>query len=188
VPIRTSPIRIGGRGDGDAVEVQGDTGMLVRLARCCTPVPGDAIEGFVTRGRGVSVHRTDCPNVNDLRQEPERFVPVTWAADTGSMFRVAVEVEAFDRKHLLRDVTSVLGDLHLSIVSAHVTTRSDRVALLRFSFELADPAHLTHAMRTIAGVEGVYDVYRVVPRPNGGAGTGSDEEGLDDVGPAGEDS
>jgi guanosine-3',5'-bis(diphosphate) 3'-pyrophosphohydrolase len=162
-----SPIRIGGRGDGDAVEVEGDTGMLVRLARCCTPVPGDAIEGFVTRGRGVSVHRTDCPNIVELHREPERFVPVDWAADSGSTFRVSVEVEAFDRKHLLRDVTSVLGDLHLSIVSAQVATRPDRVAVLRFAFELADPAHLTHAMSTIAGVEGVYDVYRVVPRPNG---------------------
>jgi GTP diphosphokinase / guanosine-3',5'-bis(diphosphate) 3'-diphosphatase len=170
---RPSPIRIGGRSAGDAVEVEGDTGMLVRLARCCTPVPGDAIEGFVTRGRGVSVHRVDCPNVGDLRQEPERFVPVDWAADSGSTFRVAVEVEAFDRKHLLRDVTSVLGDLHLSIVSAQVSTRPDRVAVLRFSFELADPAHLTHAISTIAGVEGVYDVYRVVPRANGSAPDGS---------------
>jgi GTP diphosphokinase / guanosine-3',5'-bis(diphosphate) 3'-diphosphatase len=166
LPTRRSPIRIGGRGDGDAVEVEGDTGMLVRLARCCTPVPGDEIEGFVTRGRGVSVHRRDCPNVTDLRQQPERFVPVDWATDSGSTFRVAVEVEALDRKHLLRDVTSVLGDLHLSIVSAQVTTRPDRVALLRFSFELADPAHLTHAIRTIASVDGVYDVYRVVPRPS----------------------
>jgi GTP diphosphokinase / guanosine-3',5'-bis(diphosphate) 3'-diphosphatase len=178
---RSSPIRIGGLGDGDAVEVEGDTGMLVRLARCCTPVPGDAIEGFVTRGRGVSVHRVDCPNVGDLRQEPERFVPVAWAADSGSTFRVAVEVEAFDRKHLLRDVTSVLGDLHLSIVSAQVATRPDRVAVLRFSFELADPAHLTHAISTIAGVEGVYDVYRVVPRAvgsavHGGAGDAADGE------------
>jgi guanosine-3',5'-bis(diphosphate) 3'-pyrophosphohydrolase len=163
---RPSPIRIGGRGDGDAVEVEGDTGMLVRLARCCTPVPGDTIEGFVTRGRGVSVHRTDCPNVAELRREPERFVPVDWASDSGSTFRVSVEVEAFDRKHLLRDVTSVLGDLHLSIVSAQVSTRPDRVAVLRFSFELADPKHLSHALSSIAGVEGVYDVYRVVPRPN----------------------
>jgi len=114
------------------------------------------------------VHRTDCPNVIELRREPERFVPVDWAGDSGSTFRVAVEVEAFDRKHLLRDVTAVLGDLHLSIVSAQVTTRADRVAVLRFAFELADPAHLSHALRSIAGVEGVYDVYRVVPRPNGG--------------------
>jgi guanosine-3',5'-bis(diphosphate) 3'-pyrophosphohydrolase len=167
VPPHRSPIRIGGRGVGDAIEVEGDTGMLVRLARCCTPVPGDEIEGFVTRGRGVSVHRRDCPNVSDLRQQPERFVPVDWATDSSSTFRVAVEVEALDRKHLLRDVTSVLGDLHLSIVSAQVTTRPDRVALLRFSFELADPAHLSHAIRSIAGVEGVYDVYRVVPRPSG---------------------
>jgi len=164
LPAQHSPIRIGGRGDGDAVEVEGDTGMLVRLARCCTPVPGDAIEGFVTRGRGVSVHRSDCPNVAELRREPERFVPVDWAADSGSTFRVAVEVKAFDRKHLLRDITSVLGDLHLSIVSAQVSIRPDRVAVLRFSFELADPAHLVHAMNTIDGVEGVYDVYRVVPR------------------------
>ena len=166
ITARQSPIRIGGRGDGDAVEVEGDSGMLVRLARCCTPVPGDAIEGFVTRGRGVSVHRSDCPNVAELRQEPERFVPVDWSGDHDATFRVAVEVEAFDRKHLLRDVTAVLGDLHLSIVSAQVTTRADRVAVLRFAFELADAAHLSHALRSIAGVEGVYDVYRVVPRPH----------------------
>jgi GTP diphosphokinase / guanosine-3',5'-bis(diphosphate) 3'-diphosphatase len=161
---KRSPIRIGAPSDGDAVEVEGDTGMMVKLARCCTPVPGDAILGFVTRGRGVSVHRDDCPNVADLQQQPERFVPVDWAAESGSTFRVSVEVEAFDRKHLLRDVTTVLGDLHLSIVSAQVFTRPDRVAILRFSFEFADPAHLTHAMRTMAGVDSVYDVYRVVPR------------------------
>jgi GTP diphosphokinase / guanosine-3',5'-bis(diphosphate) 3'-diphosphatase len=167
---RAAPIRIGARTDTGAVEVEGDSGMLVKLARCCTPVPGDGILGFVTRGRGVSVHRTDCPNVSDLEQEPERFVPVDWAAaESGSTFRVAVEVEAFDRKHLLRDVTTVLGDLHISIVSAQVSIRPDRVAVLRFAFELADPAHLSHAIRTIAGVDGVYDVYRVVPRSTSGS-------------------
>jgi guanosine-3',5'-bis(diphosphate) 3'-pyrophosphohydrolase len=167
---RGAPIRIGSRSDGGAVEVEGDSGMLVKLARCCTPVPGDTILGFVTRGRGVSVHRTDCPNVGDLEQEPERFVPVDWAAaDGGSTFRVAVEVEAFDRKHLLRDITTVLGDLHISIVSAQVSIRPDRVAVLRFAFELADPAHLSHAIRTIGGVDGVYDVYRVVPRSTTGS-------------------
>jgi GTP diphosphokinase / guanosine-3',5'-bis(diphosphate) 3'-diphosphatase len=163
--VRPSPIRIGTAVAGDAVTVEGDVGMLVRLARCCTPVPGDGIVGFVTRGRGVSVHREDCPNVPDLEQEPERFVPVDWASDAGTLFRVAVEVKAFDRKHLLRDITTVLGDLHISIVSANVAIRSDRVAVLRFSFELADPAHLTHAIRTMGGVDGVFDVYRVVPRP-----------------------
>jgi len=167
---RPAPIRIGSRSDGGAIEVEGDAGMLVKLARCCTPVPGDTILGFVTRGRGVSVHRTDCPNVADLEQEPERFVPVDWAAaDGGATFRVAVEVEAFDRKHLLRDITTVLGDLHISIVSAQVAIRPDRVAVLRFAFELADPAHLSHAIRTIGGVDGVYDVYRVVPRSTSGS-------------------
>jgi GTP diphosphokinase / guanosine-3',5'-bis(diphosphate) 3'-diphosphatase len=181
---RAAPIRIGARGDGASVEVEGDTGMLVKLARCCTPVPGDTILGFVTRGRGVSVHRTDCPNVSDLGQEPERFVPVDWAAaDGGSTFRVAVEVEAFDRKHLLRDVTTVLGDLHISIVSAQVAIRPDRVAVLRFAFELADPAHLSHAIRTIAGVDGVYDVYRVVPRSTSGSVRHREQRDAESVGP-----
>jgi GTP pyrophosphokinase len=109
------------------------------------------------------VHRADCTNVPALGPEGERFVPVEWAAERGATFRVTVQAEALDRKHLLRDVTAVLGDLHLSIVSAQVTTRSDRVAVLRFSFELADPAHLRDALRAMAGVEGVYDAYRVVP-------------------------
>jgi guanosine-3',5'-bis(diphosphate) 3'-pyrophosphohydrolase len=158
-----SPIRIGEQRGGEAIEVEGAGGMLVRLARCCTPVPGDAIVGFVTRGRGVSVHRADCTNVPALGPEAERFVPVEWAADRTATFRVTVQAEALDRKHLLRDVTAVLGDLHLSIVSAQVTTRADRVAVLRFSFELADPAHLEDALRAMAGVQGVFDAYRVVP-------------------------
>ena len=158
-----SPIRIGEQRGGEAIEVEGAGGMLVRLARCCTPVPGDAIVGFVTRGRGVSVHRADCTNVPALGPEAERFVPVEWAADRTATFRVTVQAEALDRKHLLRDVTAVLGDLHLSIVSAQVTTRADRVAVLRFSFELADPIHLEDALRAMAGVQGVFDAYRVVP-------------------------
>jgi GTP diphosphokinase / guanosine-3',5'-bis(diphosphate) 3'-diphosphatase len=146
------------------VEVEGEGGMLVKLARCCTPVPGDRIVGFVTRGRGVSVHRADCPNILDLEREPERFVPVDWSADTTASFLVTIQIEALDRKHLLRDVTSMLGDLHINIVSAQVTTRRDRVAVLRFSFELGDPTHLKEALRLVESVDGVYDVYRVVPQ------------------------
>jgi GTP diphosphokinase / guanosine-3',5'-bis(diphosphate) 3'-diphosphatase len=160
----TAPIRIGSA-DGDDVTVEGDSGMLVSLARCCTPVPGDPILGFVTRGRGVSVHRVDCSNVTDLRQQEERFVPVEWAKHPapGSTFLVAIEIEAFDRKHLLRDITAVLGDLHINITSAQVTTRRDRQAVLRFTFELADPVHLQYALRSVRNVDGVYDAYRVVP-------------------------
>jgi GTP pyrophosphokinase len=144
--------------------VEGDSGMLVKLARCCTPVPGDRIVGFVTRGRGVSVHRADCSNVADLERDPERFVPVDWSGDTTSSFLVQIEVEALDRKHLLRDITSVLGDLHINIASAQVGTAKDRVARLKFTFELGDPSHLEEALRSIRRVTGVYDAFRAVPQ------------------------
>jgi GTP diphosphokinase / guanosine-3',5'-bis(diphosphate) 3'-diphosphatase len=167
-----TPIRIGRRGSSDdGVEVEGDAGMLVKLARCCTPVPGDDIVGFVTRGRGVSVHRTDCTNIDDLRAEPDRFVPVDWSGEVGTTFLVTVQIEALDRKHLLRDITAVLGDIHINIMSAQVTTRRDRIAVLRFSFELADPTHLDYALRSVRRVEGVYDAYRVVPQTQS-TGTG----------------
>jgi GTP diphosphokinase / guanosine-3',5'-bis(diphosphate) 3'-diphosphatase len=162
----SSPIRIGSA-DGDDVTVEGDSGMMVKLARCCTPVPGDDIVGFVTRGRGVSVHRADCSNVADLDREPERFVPVDWSGDVTASFLVSVQIEALDRKHLLRDITAVLGDLHINITSAQVATRKDRVAVLRFSFELGDPTHLDYALRSVRRVEGVYDAYRVVPQAAG---------------------
>jgi GTP diphosphokinase / guanosine-3',5'-bis(diphosphate) 3'-diphosphatase len=162
----SSPIRIG-QADGDDVTVEGDSGMMVKLARCCTPVPGDDIVGFVTRGRGVSVHRADCSNVADLDREPERFVPVDWSGDVTASFLVSVQIEALDRKHLLRDITAVLGDLHINITSAQVATRKDRVAVLRFSFELGDPTHLDYALRSVRRVEGVYDAYRVVPQAAG---------------------
>lgn len=162
VPVR-GPIRIG-RTAAEGIEVDGDSSMVVNLARCCTPVPGDEILGFVTRGRGVSVHRTDCPNADDLRQEPERIVPVAWSAQGGTRFLVTVQIEALDRKHLLRDVTEVLGDLHINILAADVSTRTDRVGVLRFSFELADPAHLDYALRQVKQVPGVYDAFRVTPQ------------------------
>ncbi len=150
----------------ESVIVEGSTDVWVTLARCCTPVPGDEILGFVTRGRGVSVHRTDCPNAGDLRRDPSRLVEVHWDASTPSTFRVTVQVEALDRKHLLRDITTVLGDLALNILSAQVTTQRDRIAYLRFTFELADIAHLDQVIAQVRRVEAVFDAYRVVPRPS----------------------
>jgi len=154
----------------EAVLVEDTDDVWVTLARCCTPVPRDEIIGFVTRGRGVSVHRADCPNAQDLERDPERLVPVAWNTSTPSTFRVTVQVEALDRKHLLRDVTTVLGDQHVSILSAQVTTQRDRVAYLRFTFELADIAHLDHLIAQVRRVDSVYDAFRVVPRPNGNGG------------------
>ncbi len=147
---------------GDAgVLVKGVTDVYVKLAKCCTPVPGDEVLGFVTRGGGVSVHRFDCTNAGDLRAQPQRLVEVSWAPTAGSMFLVAIQVEALDRHRLLSDVTRVLSDERVNILSATVTTTRDRVAVSRFTFEMADPKHLGHLLRTVRGVEGVYDVYRV---------------------------
>ncbi len=164
--VTSAPIRIGQGADED-VEVEGSGGMLVKLARCCTPVPGDAIVGFVTRGRGVSVHRADCPNVSDLERDPDRFVPVDWSGESTASFRVSIRIEALDRKHLLRDITAVLGDLHINITSAQVMTRKDRIAALTFTFELGDPTHLEYALRSVRSVEGVYDAFRLVPQTTG---------------------
>jgi GTP pyrophosphokinase len=144
------------------VVVKGATDVWVKLARCCTPVPGDPILGFVTRGNGVSVHRADCINVASLRTEEHRFVDVEWAPQAGSVFLVAVQVEALDRTGLLSDVTRSLSDHHVNILSASVTTTRDRVAFSRFTFEMADPKHLGSLLNAVRSVEGVYDCYRVV--------------------------
>ncbi|MER6767952.1 MULTISPECIES: RelA/SpoT family protein [Amycolatopsis] len=150
------------RGSNDVgVIVKGASDVWAKLARCCTPVPGDEILGFVTRGGGVSVHRTDCTNADDLRTQPERLVEVEWAPSSSSVFLVAIQVEALDRHRLLSDVTKVLADEKVNILSASVTTSRDRVAVSRFSFEMGDPKHLGHVLKVVRGVEGVYDVYRV---------------------------
>ncbi|MEV8094873.1 bifunctional (p)ppGpp synthetase/guanosine-3',5'-bis(diphosphate) 3'-pyrophosphohydrolase [Kitasatospora sp. NPDC085879] len=150
------------RAKGDpGVIVKGVEDLWVKLSRCCTPVPGDPIVGFVTRGNGVSIHRSDCVNVEALAQQPERMIEVEWAATQSSVFLVAIQVEALDRSRLLSDVTRVLSDQHVNILSAAVQTSRDRVAMSRFTFEMGDPKHLGHVLKAVRGVEGVYDVYRV---------------------------
>jgi GTP pyrophosphokinase len=143
------------------VVVKGASDVWVKLARCCTPVPGDGIVGFVTRGSGVSVHRQDCVNAQALSSQVDRMVEVEWAPSASSVFLVAIQVEALDRSRLLSDVTRVLSDQHVNILSASVTTTRDRVALSRFTFEMGDPTHLGHVLRAVRGVDGVFDVYRV---------------------------
>ena len=158
----TTPARARRRvGNDPGVVVRGVTDVWVKLARCCTPVPGDDIVGFVTRGHGVSVHRTSCVNVESLRQDPARIVDVAWAPSSNTVFLVNIQVEALDRARLLSDVTRVLSDQHVNILSASVSTTRERIALSRFSFEMADPKHLGHVLRAVRGVEGVFDAYRV---------------------------
>jgi guanosine-3',5'-bis(diphosphate) 3'-pyrophosphohydrolase len=151
------------RTSGDSgVEVTGAPDVWVRLSRCCTPVPGDQISGFVTHGHGVSVHRTDCVNLAHLSgTQRERMVEVHWSPSEGSVFLVAIQVEALDRTRLLSDVTRVLSDQHVNILSATVTTSRDRVAVSRFTFEMGDPKHLGHVLRAVRAIDGVYDVTRV---------------------------
>ena len=156
----TMPVRQRNTED-TGVAVPGAPGVLTKLAKCCTPVPGDNIMGFVTRGGGVSVHRTDCTNAASLQQQSERIIDVEWAPSPSSVFLVAIQVEALDRHRLLSDVTRVLADEKVNILSASVTTSGDRVAISRFTFEMGDPKHLGHVLNVVRNVEGVYDVYRV---------------------------
>ncbi|MDT7538373.1 MAG: diphosphokinase / guanosine-3,5-bis(diphosphate) 3-diphosphatase [Actinomycetota bacterium] len=159
--VPTRPVRRPRPANDPGIVVKGVSDVWVKLARCCTPVPGDDVVGFVTRGRGVSVHRADCVNAGPLLAEQDRVVEVEWAPTAGSLFLVNIQVEALDRTRLLSDVTRVLSDAHVSILSATVTTTRDRVAVSRFSFEMADPKHLGHLLAQVRTVEGVYDAYRV---------------------------
>ena len=144
-----------------AVEVEGVDDVLVKLARCCTPVPGDPIMGFITKGSGISVHREDCINATDLRtHQNERVVGVKWLAGAASLFLVNIQVEALDRARLLADVTRTLSEQHVNILSAAVSTSKDRVAISRFTFEMADAKHLDSVLAAVRNIEGVYDVYR----------------------------
>lgn len=149
------------RSGDSGVLVRGANDILVKVAKCCTPVPGDQIVGFVTRGSGVSVHRADCVNVKALGGEQERFVDVSWAPTTTSVFRVQIQVEALDRSGLLSDVTRVLSEHHVNILSATVTTTDERLALSRFVFEMGDAVHLDRVLNAVRRIEAVYDVYRV---------------------------
>jgi GTP pyrophosphokinase len=151
------------------IHVEGLDDVLVRLSKCCTPVPGDEIIGFVTRGRGVSVHRADCANAVSLASaQSARLIDVEWDGDPGrTVFRAAVEVVALDRSRLLRDVANALSDHHVNIVACSTHTGNDRVAKMRFEFEFADPNHLAAVLRTIKGIDGVYDAYRLVPGKGG---------------------
>ena len=148
----------------NGVHIEGMPDVLVRLSRCCTPVPPDEVTGFVTKGRGVTVHRADCANATALAEDSARVVDVEWSSDGSStMFVAAVEVKALDRSRLLRDVANALSDEHVNIVACTTHTGSDRVARMRFEFEFADPSHLQSVLRVIKRIDGVYDANRVLP-------------------------
>jgi guanosine-3',5'-bis(diphosphate) 3'-pyrophosphohydrolase len=151
---------------GKGVIVEGFDDLLVRLARCCTPVPGDKIVGFLTRGRGVSVHRDDCPNAKALQANEEgRIISAWWDRRQEGTFTAAIQIEAMDRTKLLRDVTSAISDVGVNILTSSTRAGRDGIATLTFSFELADPSHLEHVIQSVRSIDSVFDAYRVVPSP-----------------------
>lgn len=149
------------RDNDSGVLVRGAADILVKLAKCCTPVPGDGIVGFITRGNGVSVHREDCPNVKGFDDERERMIEVEWAGTSSTVFRVHIQVEALDRGGLLSDITRVLSEHHVNILTATVQTDSQRLATSRFVFEMSDTTHLDRVLSAVRRIDAVYDVYRV---------------------------
>ena len=160
MPIIESP-RVNKDTGTSGVVVKGASDVLAKLAKCCTPVPGDEIMGFVTKGQGVSVHRVDCHNFENLRSQKERVVEVEWAPTAKSVFLVQIQVEALDRSGLLSDVTRTLSEHHVNILSASVNTSSSRLAISRFLFEMANATHLDHVLNAVRRIDGVYDVYRL---------------------------
>jgi GTP pyrophosphokinase len=146
------------------VHVEGLDDVMVRLSRCCTPVPGDAIIGFVTRGRGVSVHRADCANARSLSSnQSDRVIDVEWDDAAEGTFVASIEVKALDRSRLLRDVSTAMADARVNIIGCNTITGDDRISTMRFDFELADPSHLESVLRSVKQIDSIYDAYRVLP-------------------------
>ncbi len=147
------------------VVVKGIDDVLVRLARCCNPVPGDEVIGFVTRGRGVSVHRADCPNARDLAAQHERLIEVEWDTGNSATYQVEIVIEALDRTHLLHEISSVLAEAGVNILSANVTTDRHGISTMRFLFELGNMERLPGLLTEVRAIEGVFDASRMMPAP-----------------------
>ncbi len=145
------------------VKVEGIDGVLIRLARCCNPVPGDEIVGFVTRGRGVTVHRKDCANMKQLATLPDRLIDVYWDKEHPAAYQVEIEVSAVDRTKLLRDVSTIISDSGVNILSANVATTKEHVAIFRFIFEVGSLDHLRIILDNVRKVDAVFDAHRVLP-------------------------
>jgi GTP pyrophosphokinase len=147
------------------VVVKGIDDVLVRLSHCCNPVPGDEIIGFVTRGRGVTIHRMSCPNARALMSTPERIIEVGWATDVQSseVYKVEIFIEAVDRLRLYQDVTVALGSSGVNILNATMATHKDGIVDMRYLFEVSEIAHIEKILRELRNIEGVIDARRTMP-------------------------
>ena len=153
------------RGYTKSVVVSGMEDLLIRLSRCCNPVPGDDIIGYITRGRGISVHRTDCPNIQNLSQDAERFIEVMWDLTKPSLFKVEIGIDAIDRINLLRDITEVISDYNLNITNIAVKRKeSENEVTIRLILEIGDVILLNKLLDDIKNIDSIYDSYRTTPR------------------------
>ena len=136
--------------------------MLVRLAKCCTPVPGDGIVGYISLGKGITIHRDDCPNVKALRRSPERFTPVAWAEGGTKSFRVQIAVDSWDRPRLLEDVARTFAEHGANIVS-YGGMVEDQLAKNWYTAEVGDVKSLRSLLNSLRSIDAVFDAYRVTP-------------------------
>jgi len=151
---------------GSGINVKGMEEVLVTIAKCCNPVPGDKIVGYITRGKGISVHRIDCTNVNTLMStEKERFIEVNWDSKAPNKFNAEIQIEALDRTKLLRDITNVIGEYDLNILSAH-SLKMDKAGHIKFRFliEINNKYILKDVINNIMQIDSIYDVFRILPR------------------------
>jgi GTP pyrophosphokinase len=144
------------------ISVKGAGNVAVRLAKCCRPVPGDEIAGYVSLGRGITIHRTDCRNLKALKKDPERFVDVSWDGENESTYRVEIQIDAYDRTRLLEDLSRTFSEAGINIIGATCTTDHPMVKN-RFVVEVGDTEQLKHCVSRLRNVESVFDVYRITP-------------------------
>jgi GTP diphosphokinase / guanosine-3',5'-bis(diphosphate) 3'-diphosphatase len=153
--------RVAGKSDDKGVKVKGARDVLMQLSRCCNPVPGDRILGYITRGRGLTIHAVDCPNLEALDYDRERLVEVEWDSATPSTHAVKVSVMAVDKTGVLANVSSAIAECHANISRAEIATREDRKAVLDFIIEISSTEHLDQVLKTIERVDGVITARRV---------------------------
>jgi GTP pyrophosphokinase len=144
------------------IVVKGVENVAVRLAKCCRPVPGDEIAGYVSLGRGITIHRTDCKNVQALKRAPERFVDVSWEGENEASYRVEIQIDAYDRTRLLEDLSRTFSEAGINIIGAACTTNHPMVKN-KFVVEVGDTEQLKHCITRLRNVESVFDAYRITP-------------------------
>src|SRR5207248_3348402 len=148
--------------DSFGIAVRGVEDVLVRLAKCCTPVPGDDIVGYISLGKGITIHREDCPNVKALRRNPERFTQVDWDGDASKSFRVQIAVDSWDRPRLLEDVARTFAEFGANIVS-YGGVVEDQLAKNWYTAEVGDVKSLRSLMNALRSIDSVFDAYRATP-------------------------